>query len=98
MQAQAGLDRVAGVTKPEHQAIAEFLDYAGVFGELFAHDALLQSEELERLVVAAKRVELGEPDDVGEHDRAVHDVRSGRRGDGHAGTSSIEPEIVIASR
>ena len=67
-------------------------------GEHGSHEAVLRRQELERLGVSAGGGELGEADEVGEHDGALDHVgvRSHRRGH-HAGTSRTVPLTMATS-
>src|SRR5581483_6386610 len=87
----------ARVVEPHHQPVPELLDDARAIAELAAHDVLLRREHLERLHVAAQRVELREAHDVREHHRALDRARARRRDRRHSGTTSIVPEIDMAS-
>jgi hypothetical protein len=69
MQRERGAQRVRGVREPQQEPVAELLDDTRAHGQDAAHDALLCGEQRERVLVAPESGELGETDDVGEHDR-----------------------------
>ena len=76
--------RRVGVGEEDEQAVAELLHDARAVGQRRADDAVLGPEHRERFAVAPGRGELGEPDEIGERDRAFDccPVPVTRRGSG----------------
>src|SRR6266545_3047622 len=79
------------VGEPEHQTVTELLHDASAVRQCRTHETFLEIEEHDGFRVAARRRELGEPDDVGEDDRARF-ARSRRR---QASVTVIPPLRVV---
>ena len=80
MERERAVQRGRRFREPQEQPVAQLLHDAGRVGEHGPHEAVLRRQELQRLGVAAGGRELGEPDEVGEHDGALDHVGSGRGG------------------
>jgi myo-inositol-1(or 4)-monophosphatase len=96
LKGERGLNRVAGVAEEQEEPVAQVLHDAPPPADLRSQDLLVHRDELDRSLIALDSTELREAREVGEGDCALYRAYPGGGGGGHRGSTSTEPEMLLA--